>query len=433
MKAIYIEAFSGISGNMLLGSLVDAGVPVTYLAEEMLKLHLCEYELINERVNKCGIAAHYFNVLLPNEHQTDVKKTAHEHVVQKHHHGHGHEHNHEHNHEHEDTVPEIHNHHEHRNLHDIAQIIENSSLSDAIKEKSLKVFTALAAAEAKVHGKTIQEVHFHEVGAIDTIIDIAGCILALEYLGIEKIFVSNIHTGNGFVKCAHGIMPIPAPATAELLQGLKHSHGNVSKELTTPTGAALMSVLAESVDDVPSGFIGRKIAYGAGTWELEIPNVLRVNIGEWEDNGCGELLVAECNIDDMNGELYPYVQERLLEAGALDCWITPIIMKKGRPAHTLSVLLEPQQLDKLTDVLLTETTSIGLRYYSVNRKVNCRLFTTVDLPEGEVRIKYAQIGGEIVNIAPEFEDCKKLALKSGRNLKTIMQAALVAAEVKFEQ
>ena len=366
MKAIYIEAFAGISGNMLLGALIDAGVPFDHLASEMKKLHLGEYELINERVNKCGIDANYFNVLLPDEHQHDVTiGYRHEHThAGHHHHEHGDtEHNHEHHsdcaqHCHQMKVSEepVHHHHEHRNLHDIAHIITHSDLHDKIKMQSLQVFTALAEAEAKVHGKTVDEVHFHEVGAIDTIIDIAGCVLALEYLGIEKIFVSNIHTGSGFVNCAHGLMPVPAPATAELLQGLQHSHGKIEKELTTPTGAALMKVLAVSTKDIPQGFSGSKIAYGAGTWDMEIPNVLRISIGEWEAEAGDELLVAECNIDDMNGELYPYVQERLLQAGALDCWLTPIIMKKGRPAQTLSVLLDPQNLDQLTDILLTETT-----------------------------------------------------------------------------
>ncbi|WP_293661488.1 nickel pincer cofactor biosynthesis protein LarC [uncultured Phascolarctobacterium sp.] len=443
MKAIYIEAFAGISGNMLLGALLDAGVPIDYLAAEMEKLHLGEYELINKRVDKCGIAANYFNVVLPDEHQHDViigQQHTHTHAEQHHHEHIGVGHHHEHDigceqfaHNHEAPEAALHHHHEHRNLHDIAHIIEHSDLSAEIKSQSLRVFTALAEAEARVHGKTVDEVHFHEVGAIDTIIDIAGCVLALQYLGIEKIFVSNIHTGSGFVKCAHGLMPVPAPATAELLQGLRHSHGNIDKELTTPTGAALMKVLAVSTNDLPQGFTGSKIAYGAGTWDLEIPNVLRINIGEWEAEAGADLLVAECNIDDMNGELYPYVQERLLQAGALDCWLTPIIMKKGRPAQTLSVLLTPQNLDKLTEILLTETTSLGVRYYAVHRHINYRKFTTVELPEGEVRIKYAQMGGRIVNIAPEFEDCKALALKSGRSLKTIMQAATAAAEAQLEQ
>lgn len=433
-NAVYIEAFAGISGNMFLGALIDAGVPLDYLASEMEKLHLGEYKLINERVNKCGISANYFNVLLPEEHHHDV-------MIQ-HHHNHN-EKTHEHHHhsmcqhkniETEAPTAPAHHHHDHRNLHDIRQIIEASALNPRTKEKVMCIFTVLAEAEAKVHGKSIEEVHFHEVGAIDTIIDIVGCVLGLEYLGIEKIFVSNIHTGSGFVKCAHGLMPIPAPATAELLQGLRHSHGNIAKELTTPTGAALMKVLAVSCTDIPVGFSGRKIAYGAGTWDLEIPNVVRVNFGEWEEQeDSDKLLVAECNIDDMSGEVYPYVQEKLLQAGALDCWLTPIIMKKGRPAQTLSVLLTSPNLDKLTEILLTETTSLGVRYYSVHRHINYRKFTTVSLPEGEVRIKYAQMNEQIVNIAPEFEDCKALAAKSGRSLKNIMQAATAAAEVQLEQ
>lgn len=458
MKAIYIEAFAGISGNMLLGALIDAGVPASYLAAEFEKLHLGQYQLINERVQKCGITAHYFNVVLPEEHHHDITNANHQHGITEPHHCHQHgehsaeTHQHEnndvhHHHEHcaaavqqDCTHQDGHNiqaeqqhHHEHRNLQDIAQIIDHSDLDAGVKTTTMRVFTALAQAEAKVHGKPVDEVHFHEVGAVDTIIDIAGCVLALSYLGIEKVFVSKIHTGSGFVQCAHGLMPVPAPATAELLQGLQHSQGGIAKELTTPTGAALMQVLASSCSDLPTGFIGQQIAYGAGTLELEIPNVLRVNIGTWtEQANSGDLLVAECNIDDMSGEIYPYVQEKLLQAGALDCWLTPIIMKKGRPAQTLSVLLQPQQLDAVTELLLTETTSLGVRYYEVHRHINYRKFTTVTLPEGEVHIKYAQLGTKIVNLAPEFEDCKALALTSGRSLKAIMQAATAAAEAQLD-
>ncbi len=440
MKTIYIEAFAGISGNMLLGALIDVGVPVEYLKEEMQKLHLGAYEIINKRVNKCGIDAYYFNVVLPGDCHDDARNSDYNHN----HHAHKHERNNAGVNEHSEG-PHIHHytgtatslethqhHHEHRNLQDIRKIIETSYLSAGIKEQALKVFTVLAEAEAKVHGKPIEKIHFHEVGAIDTIIDIVGCVLALEYLGIEKIFVSKIYTGKGFVKCAHGLMPVPAPATAELLQGLSHSCGNIEKELTTPTGAALMKALAVSTTDFPGGFVGTKIAYGAGTWDLEIPNVLRVTIGSLSKQVEEELLVAECNIDDMSGEFYPYIQEKLFQTGALDCWVTPIIMKKGRPAQTISVLLQPQYLNQLTELLLTETTSLGVRYYAVHRHSNYRKFTIVTLPEGKVRIKYAQMGSNIVNIAPEFEDCKVLALKSGQSMKNIMQAAINAAEVQIE-
>ncbi|MBQ3540654.1 MAG: LarC family nickel insertion protein, partial [Phascolarctobacterium sp.] len=241
MKAIYLETFAGISGNMLLGALLDAGFPIDVLKSELEKLNLGEYELVHKRANKLGIDAQYFNVLLP--------------------HGHEHSHNHEHHHHEHNAqeLPHAHHHHEHRNLADVMSIIDASSLSQSIKDKAREVFTAIAIAEAKVHGKAVDEVHFHEVGAIDTIIDIVGCLLGLEYLGVEKVYVGKITTGHGFVKCAHGLMPVPAPATAELLQGLPQKKGRVAKELTTPTGAALAKVLGETALELPANFICEKI------------------------------------------------------------------------------------------------------------------------------------------------------------------------------
>ncbi len=390
MRAVYLDSFSGLSGNMFLGALVDAGVPEAALRNEIAKINIKGFSLKVESVNKCGIQATHIDVDLTSGHH-------------------------------------------HRGLSDILKLIRETELPEAVKEKACLVFQRLGAAEAKVHGMPIEKVHFHEVGAVDAIIDIVGTVFGFYYLGIDRIYCSPLRVGRGFVKAAHGIMPIPAPATAELLHGIPWYPGDIDKELVTPTGAALVAELCSGFGDRPTGFIAEKTAYGAGTWDLEIPNVLRISIGEWEAEAGGELLVAECNIDDMNGELYPYVQERLLQAGALDCWLTPIIMKKGRPAQTLSVLLDPQNLDQLTDILLTETTSLGVRYYAVHRHINYRKVTIVSLPEGEVRIKYAQMDGKIVNIAPEFEDCKVLALKSGHSLKTIMQAAAAAAEAQLEQ
>ena len=390
MRAAYLDCFSGISGNMFLGALVDAGLPEQVLRDAIAKIDLKGFSIKIKPVDKWGIRATHL----------DVDLTA------KHH---------------------------HRGLADILKLIRAAELPDAVKDKACLVFERLGKAEAKVHGMPLDKVHFHEVGAVDAIIDIVGTVFGFHYLGVEQIYCSPLRVGRGFVKAAHGIMPIPAPATAELLHGIPWYPGDIDKELVTPTGAALVAELCSGFGDRPAGFLAEKTAYGAGTWDLEIPNVLRISIGEWEAEAGGELLVAECNIDDMNGELYPYVQERLLQAGALDCWLTPIIMKKGRPAQTLSVLLDPQNLDQLTDILLTETTSLGVRYYAVHRHINYRKVTIVSLPEGEVRIKYAQMDGKIVNIAPEFEDCKVLALKSGHSLKTIMQAAAAAAEAQLEQ
>ncbi len=449
-KALYIEAFSGISGNMLLGALLDLGADADFIAAELQKMHLGEYELINTRADKCGINAAYFNVKIPGVTEAaELEEHEHEHCChhgEHHHHGehgechHHHGHEAEHLHDHHcchvnENTQEVHqhHHHEHRNFNDIKTIIENSDLSANIKEKAVGVFRMLGLAEAKVHGKSLEEVHFHEVGAIDTIIDIVGSCLALEYLGIEDIYVSEIKTGFGFVQCAHGLMPVPAPATAELLaQGLAFAKGNIERELTTPTGAALMAALAKTSVDMPKGFIIEKVGYGAGTRNLEIPNVLRVSLGTLDDeNNCG-LTVAESNIDDMSSEVWPYVQEKLLAAGALDAWVTPIIMKKGRPAQMLSVLMKPEDLPQLEKIILTETTTLGVRYYDVARHCCERYFIDITLPQGTVKVKYSKAGGQILNIAPEFEDCRKLAEKTGVPLKKIMQLAAAAAEAQLE-
>lgn len=457
-KALYIEAFSGISGNMLLGALIDLGADAAYIEAELKKMNLGEYELINTRADKCGINAAYFNVDIPVPAAAEAEEAhLHEHHDGHHchHHAHGcegeehHHHHHEEHyccHQHGHTAEEAHehhcchaheacahHHHEHRNFNDIKTIIENSDLSTNIKDKAVNVFRMLGLAEAKVHGKSLEEVHFHEVGAVDTIIDIVGSCLALENLGIEKIYVSEIKTGFGFVQCAHGLMPVPAPATAELLaHGLIYAKGNIERELATPTGAALMAALAEPSADMPKGFSAEKVGYGAGTRNLEIPNVLRATLGTVEEVKSQALTVAECNIDDMSGEVWPYVQEKLMAAGALDAWITPIIMKKGRPAQMLSVLMHPQDLPVLEKIILTETTTLGMRYYDVARHCSERSFIEVTLPQGSVKVKFSQAGGQILNIAPEFEDCRKLAEASKMPLKKIMQMAAAAAEAQLE-
>jgi len=437
MKALYIEPFAGISGNMLLGALLDAGVPFVYLQEEFSKLHLGDYELIYKSVNKSGIQARYFNVALPEEHEHHhehdhawmhahgiAHSHDHEHVHEEHH---GHENHHDHDHAHE------HHHHEHRNLHDIEEILDRSELSKEIIAKAKEVFLAIAKAEAKVHGSTVEEIHFHEVGAIDTIIDVVGNILALQYLGIEKIFTASVNTGFGFVECAHGQMPVPAPATAELLQGIPNYRGTVNKEMTTPTGAALLKVLAIPVQEVPDGFAGEIIGYGAGTRDVAIPNVLRVNVGTWneaDDSGEGSgstverLLLLECNLDDLNPEIMPYVLEKLLAAGALDAWLQPIIMKKGRPAQTLKVLCKPEQKQALQQILFTETTTLGVRAWPVYRTALERRWKTAQTPWGQVRVKEGLLDGRVVNAVPEFEDCKTLAEEKDIPLKTIEAAAL---------
>ena len=438
MKAIYLETFAGISGNMLLGALLDAGFPIDVLKSELAKLNLGEYELVHQRANKLGIDAQYFNVVLPHGHEHSHN---HEHA-HEHHHEHHHEeqhfhcqeyahtydpaHHHEHHNHHE--LLHTHHHHEHRNLKAVMDIIDGSVLSQSIKDKAREVFTAIAIAEAKVHGKTVEEVHFHEVGAVDTIIDIVGCLLGLEYLGIEKVYVGKITTGHGFVKCAHGLMPVPAPATAELLQGLPQEKGRVAKELTTPTGAALAKVLGETALELPEGFTCEKIAYGAGTWELEIPNVLRVHVGTIANESEASILEVACNIDDMSGEVFAYVIERLLLAGALDAWAEPIVMKKGRPAYKLVFLVSEAKLVSLLDVVFEETTTLGVRYHKVERSTLERKSMVVATPFGSVAVKYGFCNGAIVNIAPEFDSCKEIAANAKISLKKAMQYAQIAAE-----
>ena len=475
MKALYVEPFAGISGNMLLGALLDAGVPFAFLQEEFAKLHLGNYELVHKSVNKCGIQAQYFNVVLPeeqeHEHAHDGDQVNEHHHVHdhdcdhehEHHHDHAHDHawmhahgiahshdhepvleekpcgcdhhhNHEHNHdqEHHHEHHTHHHHHEHRNLHDIEEILDHSDLPKEVIAKAKEVFLVIAKAEAKVHGSTVEEIHFHEVGAIDTIIDVVGNILALQYLGIEKVFTTPVNTGFGFVKCAHGQMPVPTPATAELLQGIPNYRGTVEKEMTTPTGAALLKVLASPVKEVPDGFSGETIGYGAGTRDVEIPNVLRVTMGLWNETvGNGNsgsaverLLFLECNLDDLNPEIMPYVLEKLLAAGALDAWLQPVIMKKGRPAQTLKVLCSPEQRQVMEQIMFTQTTTLGVRAYYVERTALERRWKTVQTPWGEVRVKEGLLDGKVVNAVPEFEDCKKIAEANGVPLKAVETAAL---------
>ncbi len=475
MKALYVEPFAGISGNMLLGALLDAGVPFAFLQEEFAKLHLGNYELVHKSVNKCGIQAQYFNVVLPeeqeHEHAHDGDQVNEHHHVHdhdcdhehEHHHDHAHDHawmhahgiahshdhepvleekpcgcdhhhNHEHNHdqEHHHEHHTHHHHHEHRNLHDIEEILDHSDLPKEVIAKAKEVFLVIAKAEAKVHGSTVEEIHFHEVGAIDTIIDVVGNILALQYLGIEKVFTTPVNTGFGFVECAHGQMPVPTPATAELLQGIPNYRGTVEKEMTTPTGAALLKVLASPVKEVPDGFSGETIGYGAGTRDVEIPNVLRVTMGLWNETvGNGNsgsaverLLFLECNLDDLNPEIMPYVLEKLLAAGALDAWLQPVIMKKGRPAQTLKVLCSPEQRAVMEQIMFTQTTTLGVRAYYVERTALERRWKTVQTPWGEVRVKEGLLDGKVVNAVPEFEDCKKIAEANGVPLKAVETAAL---------
>lgn len=394
MKAIYLDCFSGISGNMLLGAFMDAGVPAEWLKQELKKLPLAanEYDMIVTKVSKCGIQAIYADTKLTN---------------QDHHEQAG-----------------GHNHHHHRSMHDIEMIIESASLTAAVKEKALKIFWCLAKAEGKVHGKAPADVNFHEVGAIDSIVDIVGIAICLEYLHIEKIFVGKINAGSGLVECAHGIMPVPAPATAELLQGWQwYQEGN--RELTTPTGAAFIAALAEYSDVMPAGFKSQNIAYGAGSADMPFPNVLRLYSGDYEVKHTTQYYIMETNIDDMNSQIFGYLYERLFAIGALDVWTTPIFMKKNRPAQKLSVLITKEKVNYCADVIFKETTTIGIRVIAVADRLEAeRKLVKADTEYGKITCKMSTWHGKTVNVAPEYDECIVLAKKNGEALKKIQLAAI---------
>ncbi len=382
MHTAYFDCFSGISGDMTLGALVDAGADINLLRAELQKLSVPGYEITSEKVTRSGIAA------------TKVRVNIH-HIT-----------------------------HEHRHLSDILGIISSSALSAPVKQKSELIFTRLAEAEAKVHGTAVADIHFHEVGAVDSIVDIVGSVIGLELLGISQIIISAVNVGSGTVKTAHGILPIPAPATAEMLRGIPFYESSTKFELATPTGAAIISTLGTPVGRMPTMNIER-IAYGAGDQDFPgTPNVLRLMIGEpaasWEED---LTVVIETNIDDMNPQIFDYVAEKLMRQGAQDVYFTPITMKKGRPAVLLTVLTDKEKVDGMLTILFRETTSIGVRLQDVHRKKLLREITEVDTPYGRIRLKVSKRGNEIFSVTPEYEDCKKIAENRQLPLKQIMEEA----------
>ncbi|WP_434512007.1 nickel pincer cofactor biosynthesis protein LarC [Desulfitobacterium sp. AusDCA] len=461
MRIAYFDCFAGISGDMTLGALVDAGLNFEELKAELAKLHLKDYEIKQEKVVKQGMSGTKIHVLAQEGHV-------------------------------------------HRHLNDITQIIQESELAEEIKDKALAVFGKLAEAEARVHGTSPQEVHFHEVGAVDAIVDIVGAVIGLYRLGIEKVYASAVHTGQGFTKAAHGTIPIPAPATIELLQGIPVYTQNIPFELVTPTGAAILSTYCSDFGDMPVMKVDH-IGYGAGERDLTIPNLLRIMIGEkstmdipkinpnsdyspepLENHECGqekhihehkhehadmheqehkhvhehnhnhnhnhnrlqgltinhnseilpqgearflqeqtiqagEALMLEANIDDMNPEFYDYLIQKFFKEGAMDVFLQPIQMKKNRPAVTLSVQIHPSQLEKFTTLILKETTTIGVRVYPVTKYMLPYEVIPVDTPWGEAKAKIVRAGGEFTTISPEYEDCRRIAEKENLPLKEIYE------------
>ena len=433
MKTLYLDGFSGASGNMLLGCLLDLGVSTERLEQAVADMGLEGCGLAVASVQRLGIAAVHVDVTLQ-------EAAAHEHhhgeATDKHGHGHD-DHQHKHHHSHAapllDELPHVvHDQaHRHVGLQDLLARVRSMPFSAAVLDRSCAVLRRLGEAEAKVHGKPIDEVHFHEVGSLDTLVDIVGTVLCLEWLGVTHIAAAPITTGFGMVRCAHGLMPVPAPATQALLAGIPHRHGGVEGELLTPTGAALLAELVGEWGDIPEGFQQLNVGYGAGSRELAVPNVLRGMIGTQPEQAA-TLHVLETNIDDLNPQFYAHAMDQLFAAGALDVWLTPIQMKKGRPAHLVSVLLHRDLVAQAADILFSETTTIGVRHYPVDRIIADRKMILVDLPWGSVHVKVAYRNGRVVQVMPEYDDCHQLAATHNETLKTVWQKAMQQALDKVE-
>lgn len=383
MKTLYFDCFAGASGDMILGALVGVGVDPQALREKLSLLDVSGYEIEFGTALRSGLSATQVHV-----------RTAHE--------------------------------HHHRHLGDILKIIYSSRLSDGVKDRAARIFSKLAEAEARVHNEPIERIHFHEVGALDAIVDIVGAAIGFELLGVERFVCSPLHVGSGTVKMAHGVFPVPPPAVAELLKDVPVYSTAIAGELVTPTGAAIIKTVCETYGPLPKMSI-EQTGYGAGTREYEnFPNALRLMLGH-DESGAGEtrerLLVIETNIDDMSPQLYGHVMERAFEAGALDCYLMPVQMKKNRPGVLLSILCRPAEQDALTELLFLETTTLGVRCYEVERRSLERENVRVETPFGAIDVKVARMNGRVVNVKPEYEQCREAALRTGEALSLVERAA----------
>lgn len=385
MKIAYFDCFSGISGDMVLGALVDAGLDIRQLEVELRKLHLDGWSISAERVKRKAIAA------------TKVHVEA----------GHS---------------------HHHRHLSDILKMIDAASLAPRAAENARKIFRRLGEAEAKVHNISIEKVHFHEVGAVDSIIDIVGSAIGFDILGIESFACSALDTGSGRVNTEHGVLPVPAPATAELLRGAPTFSSGVEKELVTPTGAAIATTLSSSFGKIPPMQLAA-VGYGAGSADLaEQANVLRILIGESipaevASHNSAPVAVIETNLDDMSPQIYGYFVDRALAAGALDVFSTPVQMKKNRPGQLVTILCEISSRSRLVDLIFHETTTIGVRTYEVHRQTLNRETVSVETPLGSIRMKISRLNGSVLNAAPEYDDCQRIAAEKGVPLKQVLSTA----------
>lgn len=416
MKVLFFDCFSGISGDMTLGALLDLGIDKDAFLTELEKLKVHGYSIeINKKV-KNGISGTDVHVVL--------EETGHHENGEEHQYGEIHHTDHHHHGEHEHTHNHSHNHNSERNLEDIELIINQSDLRPRVKSMSTKIFREIARAEAKVHGKDINEVHFHEVGAVDSIVDIVGSCICLDMLGIERIFASELHEGKGFVKCAHGLLPVPVPAVMEMLCSSKIPliTEDIPFELVTPTGLGIIKMISSGFGKMPPMSI-EKTGYGMGKRETGRFNALRVVMGSLYQQDMipsDEISILETNIDNMSPEIMGYTMEKLLDSGALDVYYTPIYMKKNRPSAMLTVLVKCGEEKKISEIIFSETSTLGIRISHSQRLCMDRELVKVNTQYGDVRVKVANIG-DIMKFAPEYEDCRSIALKTGMPIKEVYE------------
>ncbi len=387
MKTMYFDCFSGAAGDMIVGALIDAGADFGKVRDGLMSLGVEGYDVAIEKVKKKGVMATKFHVNIAEQG------------------------------------------HPHRHLKHIVAIIEKGDLPQHVREASLETFRRIAEAEATVHGSTVEKVHFHEVGAVDSIVDIVGTHLALDQIKPERIESSPLHVGSGTVKCAHGVMPVPAPATALLLKGLPTYGGTVEGELVTPTGAALIAQLAQKFGPQPAMAIDT-VGAGSGTRDLpDRPNVLRVMLGEAVgiSSATETVTIVEANIDDMNPELLPPLVKSLLDAGARDAFLTPILGKKGRPAYMVTAMVDDASTEKVADALFRGSSTLGMRIRREERICMDRAFKSVQTPWGAVRVKVGLRDGAVANVAPEFDECTRVAEAAHVAVRDVYDAARAAA------
>jgi pyridinium-3,5-bisthiocarboxylic acid mononucleotide nickel chelatase len=442
MRIAYLDCFSGMSGDMFLGALVDAGVAVRMLEETVAALNVGA-RLEVSRVERSGIAATKVDVYVGGE-----KELPREIYWEQKEHSHAHDHSHSHTRDHEHVQLREHNYsetkepspgaapkslrYEHgRGLREIRDIIRKAKIADSAKQTAILIFETLGAAEAKIHNTDIEKIHFHEVGAVDAMVDIVCAAVGSVALAVDEFICSSLNVGGGTVKCAHGTLPVPAPATVELLKGAPVYSSGIQVELVTPTGAAIVKTLCKRFSSFPDMKI-EKTGYGAGSRDLPgQANVVRLTIGESQSEFIKKtseqtISVLQANIDDLNPQVFGYVMDRLLEEGALDAFGIPVQMKKNRPGMLLSVLCRPEDAGRLTNLILSETTTLGVRKREERREVLARKLVTVSTRWGDVRLKVASMNGTITNYAPEYDDCRRIAVEHHVPLKNVMQEAMQA-------